>query len=134
MDVIRQNADGHGLKRTLLFRFGVGAPQAFNLPHQQIAAPVGERHGEEEYSALDPKPTITRHRSFTATVWWARRGAPVGALAHPTISIRATCLNPYRLQARRCGAEHRARARAWRRDRVGSRGSRCALPHRASVF
>jgi hypothetical protein len=48
----------------LLFRFGVSAPQAFNLPYQQIAVTVGERQREEKCSALDSKPTIAGHPSL----------------------------------------------------------------------
>src|SRR5215472_1205373 len=89
MDVIGQNADGNSLERMSFFRFGVGAPQAFNLPHQQIAATIGEGQSEEKCSTLYSKPTIARHLSLLAlTLWWARRCAPLPTLQYRGLSER----------------------------------------------
>jgi hypothetical protein len=52
------------VERPSLFHLGIGAPQAFDVTDQQIAATVGERKREEKRSALDLEPTIAGHPSF----------------------------------------------------------------------
>ena len=63
MDVIGQDADGNSLERQLLLYAGIGAPQAFDVTDQQIAATVGKRKGEKERSGLDFQSTIAGYPS-----------------------------------------------------------------------
>ena len=57
--VIGEDADRDCLERIALSRCRIGATKALDVPHQEIARPIGESHGEEEPSAFDPNSAIS---------------------------------------------------------------------------
>ena len=94
MEAIRQHADGNGFKRMTLFHFSIGAPQALDMPDQQIASVVRER--EEESSTFDQEPTVTGHPSLPITAGGRCTplsapglvGTALRAFAHPILERR----------------------------------------------
>lgn len=53
MQVVGQDANGDGLEGKAILSRLVGAAQAIDFPHQQIAGAVGECEREEECATLD---------------------------------------------------------------------------------
>jgi hypothetical protein len=88
--MVRQDADCDCFERVSLLNERVGLPQSIDVPHQKIARPVGERYGEEKDTALDLRPTISRHgEAMLSFLRFARASiSRVGngevAVAHPT--------------------------------------------------
>ncbi len=58
MNVVGQNAHGDGLERMPLLDGLVRLAQAIDVADEQIARPIGQRHGEEELAAPDPGATV----------------------------------------------------------------------------
>ena len=56
--VIGEHADRDGLEGIALSRRRIGSAKALDVPHEEVARPVGESHGEEEPSAFDPNSAI----------------------------------------------------------------------------
>lgn len=58
MNVIWQNADCDGFAWMLRMNGLIHAPKAVDMPDQQVAAAIGQRHREEEDAAFDLQSTI----------------------------------------------------------------------------
>jgi hypothetical protein len=61
MEVIGQDANRNGFKRTTLLDSAIGLSQPVDFSCQQIAGAVSQHNGEEEDTAFDPCATIVWH-------------------------------------------------------------------------
>ena len=56
--VIGEHADRNGLEGIAFLGRRIGRTEAIDVPHEEIARPIRESHGEEEPSAFDPNSAI----------------------------------------------------------------------------